>query len=306
MRPYCNFSRTVSLFLIACLLAGCGALRIGYANGDNLAYWWMDRYVDFNADQKPWVKARIRKLLAWHRTTQLHDYAQLLAQYRRRLAGEVTPAEVQADYAVLKQRARRMIDQALPDLADLALSLEPQQIAHIEKRFSSNNDTYRKDYLRGNLEDRQQYRFKKVMKQAEYWFGDFSRAQEARIRAASDARPLDNELRLAERVRRQQALIRVLKKIRAERPGRDAVIALLREQVADIFDGAGVPQDSRIFLDASDTGTAQLVALIWNIATPSQKAHAADRAEKLIDDCHTLADNHDASSAPLLLTRPDR
>jgi hypothetical protein len=198
-----------------------------------------------------------------------------------------------------------VIDQALPDLADLALSLEPQQIAHIEKKFASNNDTYRKDYLRGNLEDRQQYRFKKVMKQAEYWFGDFSRAQEARIRAASDARPLNNELRLAERVRRQQALIRGLKKIRAERLDRDAVIAMLREQVADVFDGTG-RQDNKMPSDAFDDGTAQLVALIWNIATPSQKAHAADRAEKLIEDCHTLAINNDAPAPPLLSIRPAR
>jgi hypothetical protein len=305
MRPYRNFSRAVSLFLITCLLAGCGALRIGYANGDNLAYWWMDRYVDFNADQKPWVKARIRKLLAWHRTTQLQDYAQLLAQYRRRLAGDVTQAEVQADYVTLKERMRRMIDQALPDLADLALSLEPQQIAHIEKKFASNNDTYRKDYLRGNLEERQQYRFKKVMKQAEYWFGDFSRAQEARIRAASDARPLDNALWLAERVRRQQALIQLLKKVQAERPGRDAVIAMLREQAADMFNHAGA-EDHKVFFEASDDSTAQLVALIWNIATPSQKAHAADRAEKLIEDCHTLAGNHEAAAPPLLPTLPVR
>jgi hypothetical protein len=288
MRPRRNFSRTVSLFLICCLLAGCGALRIGYANGDNLTYWWLDRYVDFNADQKPWVKSRIRQLLAWHRATQLLDYAQLLTEARRQLAGDVTPAQVQTGYEAVKQRTRRAIEHALPDLADLALSLQPQQIAHIEKKFEDNNDKYRKDYLSGNLEQRQEFRFKKAMKQAEYWFGDFSREQEARIRMMSDARPLNNELGLAQRVQRQQALIQVLKKIQAERPARDAAIGMLREQVAHLFDG-GPDQENKVFFAASGDATAQLVAAIWNLATPSQKAHAANQAEKLIEDCNTLA-----------------
>jgi hypothetical protein len=288
MRPRRNFSRAISLFLLCCLLAGCGALRIGYANGDNLTYWWLDRYIDFNADQQPWVKSRLKQLFAWHRATQLKDYAQLLTQARRQLAANITPADVQAEYDALKQLARRAIEHALPDLADLALSLQPQQIEHIAKKFADNNDKYRKDYLSGNLEHRQEFRFKKVMKQAEYWFGDFSREQEARIRAMSDARPLNNELWLAQRVRRQQALIRLLKKVQAERPGRDIVIGMLREQVADFF-GSAPDQESKAFFAASGDGAAQMVATIWNITTPSQKAHAANRAEKLIEDCNSLA-----------------
>jgi hypothetical protein len=126
------------------------------------------------------------------------------------------------------------------------------------------------------------------MKQAEYWFGDFSREQEARIRMMSDARPLNNELGLAQRVQRQRALIQVLKKIQAERPARDAAIGMLREQVAHLFDG-GLDQENKVFFAASGDATAQLVAAIWNLATPSQKAHAANQAEKLIEDCNTLA-----------------
>jgi hypothetical protein len=106
-------------------------------------------------------------------------------------------------------------------------------------------------------------------------------------------------------MRRQQALIRALKKIRAEKPDHDAVIAMLREQVADMFDSKG-DQDSKVSFDAFDDSSAQLVALIWNIATPAQKAHAADRVEKLIEDCHTLALNNDAPAPPLSPTRPDR
>src|SRR4051794_30648541 len=58
-RPYGAFFAKATLFLLALLVAGCSAVRLGYANGDTIVYWWLDGYVDFNADQKSWVKADI-------------------------------------------------------------------------------------------------------------------------------------------------------------------------------------------------------------------------------------------------------
>lgn len=276
------------LFLLACLLAGCSALRLGYANGDTFLYWWMNGYIDFTDEQKPWVKARIDNLFAWHRKTQLASYAQLLAREQQRLQTRVTPADVQTDYAELKKQAMLVLDKALPDLTDLAMSLQPQQIAHLEKKFASNNDSYRKDYLRGDVEDRQQFRFKKVMKQAEYWFGDFSAQQEAQIRAASNARPLDNDLWMAERLQRQQELIRILRKIQTEHPSREVVSGLLRGYIERSFEHF-LYAEHKAFFDASRDGTVQMVALIVNIATPAQKTFAIKRAQKWIEDCRSLA-----------------
>jgi hypothetical protein len=288
MRPRRDFLRIFSLFLCACVLAGCSALRLGYSNGESVVYWWLDGYVDFSADQKPWVKERIDRLFAWHRRTQLPDYAQLLSQFRRRLQQEATPAQMLADAGALRQRALATVQQALPDLADLALSLEPQQIAHLAQKFEANNAHYRKKHLRGDREDRQAHRFKQVMKHAEYWFGDFSAEQEARIRAASDARPLDNEMWLKERQRRQQALLDLLKKIQSERPSREAVIALLQAHLDSFAEWLGY-QENKAFFDASRDGNAQLAATIVNLATPEQKAHATRRLQKLIEDCHAMS-----------------
>lgn len=288
MRPYRVFTVRAALFLFALLLAGCSALRLGYANGDTFVYWWMNGYIDFTDDQKPWVKARIDNFFAWHRKNQLPAYAQLLAREQQRLQNKVTPADVQADYGELKKYAMLAMEKTLPDLTDLALSLQPQQIAHLEKKFASTNDSYRKDTLRGSVEDRQLFRYKKVMKQAEYWFGDFSAQQEQQIRAASDARPLDNELWMAERLQRQRELIGILKKIQVERPSKDVVSGLLRGYIERSFDHFLYDQH-KAFFDTSREGTLQMVALIVNIATPAQKTFALKRAQKWIEDCHSLA-----------------
>ena len=69
------FHRASRYLLLAGLLAlaGCSSLRLVYNHGDTVLYWWLDAYVDFNADQKVWVKKDIDNLFSWHRKTQLHD-----------------------------------------------------------------------------------------------------------------------------------------------------------------------------------------------------------------------------------------
>ena len=289
MRPYRAFTVRIALVLMAALLAGCSALRIGYANGDTFVYWWLDGYVDFTDEQKPWVKAHIDRLFDWHRKTQLRDYAQLLDQVRQRIQrGSTTAAEVRDDFAAIRKRASLVLEKSVPELTDLALAIQPEQIAHLEKKFASNNEQYRKEYLYGNIDERQRLRYKKVMKQAEYWFDSFSPEQEAQIRRASDARPLNYEVWMAERQRRQQEMIRVLRKVQAERPARDVVSKMVRDFIGQSFENFTY-EEHKAFFDGSTEGMAQLVATIVNITTPEQKAYAAKRLQKWIDDCQALA-----------------
>jgi hypothetical protein len=192
------------------------------------------------------------------------------------------------DYVATKKRIMLVVDKALPQLTNLAMDLQPEQIAHLEKKFASNNENYRKEYLRGSLEDRQLFRFKKVMKQAEYWYGDFNMEQEAQIRAASDARPLDNELWAAERKLRQQELLRILKKIQAEHPPREAVSAMLRQYIERSFDNFSYAENKEFF-DNTRSSASNMVAVIANVATPAQRTHAVKRLQAWIDDCKTLA-----------------
>ena len=289
MRPYRTFAIRIGIFLITgLLLLGCSAARFGYSNGETLSYWWLNGYVHFDADQNPWVRKHIATLFAWHRKTQLKSYVQLMSDAQHRVQRNVTEAEVLADHDRVKKHIFLLVDKALPQLADLALSLKPEQIANIEKKFASNNDDYRKDYLRGDIEKRQHFRYKKVLKQAEYWFGSFSPEQERKIRAASDARPLNNELVLADRLQRQAALIALLKKIQTEKPGREAVMAMLKDYAASVADSFANPEH-KMFFDASRIGWARMVVVIINNATPGQKDHFIKTLQQWIGDFNALS-----------------
>lgn len=283
-----NRFRQLCLIGLLTLLAGCSSLKLSYNHGETLLYWWLNAYVDLDADQKGWIKKDIDALFQWHRQTQLKEYAQVLAQAQRQLQGNVTQAELLADYADVRSRSQQLLLKAQPELADLARALRPEQIAHLEKKFASNNEDYRKKYLRGDTAKRQKFRFKKAMEQFELVFGGFGREQEELIRRASDARPLDNERWLEERQRRQRNIVNLVQKVQRDKLDKEATMALVNKLIKETFERTEQPEH-KAFFDAHNEATAQMVLTVIKTATPAQKTHAAKRLQGWIDDFNALA-----------------
>jgi len=276
------------LALMLVVAAGCSSLRLAYNNGDTVLYWWLNAYVDLDRDQKGWVREDIDQLFDWHRKTQLRDYVEILRKGQRQLQGNVTKEDLLADYSEVKSRTQTLLQKAAPQLADLARSLKPEQIVQMEKKFKSNNDDYRKKYLTGDQEKRQQLRYKKSMEQFELWFGSFSSEQEAAIRKASDARPLDNEIWLDERQRRQRNVLSLVQKVQHEKLSKEATVALINNLIKESFDRLD-HSERKAFFDTFEDSTANLVLTVIKVATPAQKAHAVKRMQGWIDDFNSLA-----------------
>jgi hypothetical protein len=288
--PTSPFSRPRMLLMIAlvALLAACSSIRFTYNHGDTLLYWWLNNYLDLDSDQSGFVKRDIDNLFQWHRKTQLKDYVQLLQNGQRQLAGNLTAADLHADYDEIRARTELLAFKALPELAELARTVKPDQIAQMEKKFAKNNDDYRKKFMRGDLEDQQKARFKKSMEQFDLWFGHFSSDQEAILRKASDARPLNNDIWLDERMRRQKRIVAVLRKIQQEKLSKDATIAQLHGLVRELFDRLEAPE-RKTFYDNYEEGTIQMILTAVKIATPAQKANAQKRMQGWIEDFTVLA-----------------
>lgn len=285
-----NGARSLSrLFLIALMtvLAACSSLRLAYNNGDTLLYWWLDGYVDLTSDQKGWVQKEIDKLFSWHRKTQLSDYVHILQTGQKQLAGNPTIADLQADYDDIKDRTQKLLLKAAPELAELARSLQPDQIENLEKKFASNIEDFRKKNMKGDREAQQKFRYKKSMEQFELWFGKFSSEQEAQIRKASDARPLDNEIWLNERKRRQNAILTLVRKVQQEKLSKEATIPLINALIKDSFNRLENSEHKQFF-EASEQGSLQLIMTVVKIATPEQKAHAQKRMQGWINDFRSL------------------
>ncbi|MYN01177.1 hypothetical protein GTP41_03595 [Pseudoduganella sp. DS3] len=272
----------------AILLAACSSLRLVYNNADTLLYWWLDAYVDFDSTQKAEVKQDIGDFFRWHRKTQLHDYVQLLQRGQRQLNGEITQAELLAEYVDIRDRTEALLLRSAPEIAEMALSLKPEQLESMEKKFSKNNADFRKKVMKGDRDDQNKVRYKKSMEQFELWFGDFSNDQEAIIRKASDARPLNNELWLDERMRRQQKVLALARRIMVEQPAKPVATQWVEEMIRSSFDHFSI-SERKAFFENYTQSTVELVHTVLRIATPEQKAHAQKRMASWIRDLNTLA-----------------
>lgn len=280
--------RTLFLLVLMVALAGCASLKFTYNNGDTLTYWWLNAYLDLDSEQSKFVKNDIDELFLWHRKTQLKDYVQLLSTVQRQLAGNMTRADLVGDYHDIRDRSERLALKAVPDLADLARTVRPEQIAQMEKKFNSNNETYRKKFIKGDTDKRMKARYQKTLEQLELWFGSFSNEQEAELHKASDARPLDNEMWLEERMLRQKKILATLRKIQQEKLSRDATVTQLNALIKDIFGRFDSPERKQ-FYDAFFDGTYNMILTAVKIATPTQKAHAQKRMQNWIGEFNALA-----------------
>jgi len=280
--------RTWFVLAALVLVTACSSLKLAYNNGDTLLYWWLDNYVDFDGEQRDEVKKDINDLFRWHRKTQLQDYVGFLQRAQKQLQGNPTPADLRTDYDDVRSRTQALLLKAAPDIADLALSLKPEQLEQMEKKFAKSNAKFRKENMNGSPADQNKFRYKKSMEQFELWFGSFSREQEDTIRKASDARPLDNQFWLDERMRRQRDVLALARRIMQEKPSREQATAQIQALIRENFSRMD-NSERKPFYEAYTKGTIELVHTVIRIATPEQKAHAQKRMQGWISDFTTLA-----------------
>ena len=138
------------------------------------------------------------------------------------------------------------------------------------------------------VEDQHKARYKKALEQLELWFGSFSRDQEAALRKASDARPLDNEVWLQERVLRQKKIIALLQRIQRDKLNKEQTMAAIHDLLRDLFDRMDAPE-RKAFFDAYVDNTSKFILTAIRLTTPDQKALAQKRMQGWINDFNALA-----------------
>lgn len=272
---------------MALLLSGCSALRIGYSQAADLAYWWADGYADFNGEQTRRLRDALAQWFAWHRRTQLPDYAQLLARAQAEVRNDVTPVRVCEWQAELIKRAYVGFEQAAPAIADWALSVTPQQIQHIERRYAKNNEEFRDDYLQPDPRKRFEESVKRTVDRAESLYGRLDEAQRSRVADAMKRSPFDPDLWLAERKLRQQDALQMLRGLTADGASREQAVAALRVYVGRLERS---PRETyRRYSERLADFNCAFAASLHNSTSPSQRRTAAGKLSGWEGDLRALA-----------------
>ena len=277
------------MLAMATLLSACSAVKIGYSQAPSLAYWYLDGYTDFTDAQSLQVKADLNRFHGWHRKTQLPDYADLLHRLQPLMLANITPAQACAVVLDVRRKLQVVSSQAEPAVAALAVSLQPEQLQHMQRKFSRGNADYRKDFIDATADAVRTRRYEQAVSRADMLYGPLDNQQLKRIGQLIDQSGFNAGVAYAERVRRQQDALQTL---RALTPGNPAAarpdVRALLERMLDSPDAA-----YRDYLEKITQEGCRAVAELHNSTTASQRKKALGVLKSYEQDFRALASQID-------------
>jgi hypothetical protein len=249
-------------------------MRLGYNQGPELAYWWLDRHVDFDAAQTPRVREALQQWFAWHRRDQLPEYSKLLVRAQTEVLSATTPQRVCAWWDEGRSRARVAFEHATPSVAELVLTLTPQQLVNIERRHAKVNAEYRDEHLQADPKRRLKASLKRAVDRAEKLYGSLSTAQEERLAQSLAHSPFDAEREYAQRRRRQQDAVQTVRLLIRDAAGREQARAALAAYAQRMQQSPD--EEERRHTEQVVQFNCGLIAALHNSTTAEQRRHAAD------------------------------
>lgn len=269
------------------LTGACSAVKIGYNNVPELAYWWLDGYADFNETQSARVRDELLRLHQWHRAMELPKAAELLHKTREMVPKDVSPEQVCSLFADLRSRLEAVHAQAEPGLVAVALNLLPAQLSHMEAKFGKTNAAWRSDWLEGTPEEKLAKRMKSAVERAEQVYGTLEETQLAIVRASIARSGFDPQLSYAERLRRQQDLLQTLRQITTSRESSTLATTTLRGYLDRSLNSPNASY--RAYSGKALLDNCRAIALLHNSTSVAQRERAAQRLAAYERDFRELA-----------------
>jgi len=274
----------------AVALAGCSAVKLGYGNGVNLAYWWLDGYLDFSDAQAAQARGELERLHAWHRQQELPRVIELLARAEQLAPNAVSPEQACAIVADARARLEAVAERADPAVVGLAVTLTPAQLRHLERKQRRNNDKFRRDWIAATPAEQKERRVDFLQERFEMIYGRLEAPQRAVLRRSVEQSVFEPQRMLAERQHRQQDLLQTLRQVIA--PG--LPVAEARTLLRGYLDRMQRPSDAaqRSWQNALLQENCRLFAALHDSTTPQQREQAVRRLRAYQRDLRELAGPH--------------
>lgn len=268
-------------------LAGCSAVRLGYDQGPFLAHWWLDSRLAFTPEQSARTKDALAQWFAWHRATQLDDYAGWLARTRGESGSGVTPQQVCRWSDELRRRLDPLVERVLPTAAEVVVTLSPEQLGRLERRLEEDDAKRRKDFLQPQQAQRWEASTERTIERFESFYGTLEPAQRALVAASVRTSPFDPARWWDGRQASQAEMMATLRRLAGDRRPREQVVAELRQAVQRRWLGA--PSDPSGYRERLALHQCELAAALHNTATPAQRRHLAEKLQGWESDLRALA-----------------
>ncbi len=279
--------RIIGALALVAVLGGCSAIKLGYNNLPELAWWWLDGYLDFNEPQRGPVREELARLHQWHRANELPRYAELLGRVEQMAAADVTSEQVCRLADEGRTRFLALASQSEPAIVAIAPTLTPDQLRHLAQRYARNTQDFRKDWMDVTPAERRERHFKQFLERMEDTYGRLDDAQRLLLRQRIEASRFDPAQVLSEMQRRHADTLQTLRELRATpMPQAEA-----RLKVKALVDRAQSPPDAsaRRYREQVTEDNCALFAAVHNAMTPAQRQNAARRLRAYQRDVSELA-----------------
>lgn len=286
-RVYTRSTAIIGGLVIAALLVGCSAVRLGYNNAPTLAYWWLDSYFDFDGEQSLRIRADLQAVQDWHRKEELPLLIQTLKELQGMAPKSVTPAQVCNTVSSLQTRVQVTLDRVAPTIGAIAPSLQAAQIEQVSREFEKRNKKWREDWLEGSGAERAERRVKQIVDRAETLYGTLEPAQIAAIKSHVQTSSFEGPRNYREMQRRHEDALQVLTALRTSKPTPAQATAAIRgllERTLKAPDPA-----YRQYIDRLTQESCTATAAVHNISTSSQRTHLLHALQDYEADARALA-----------------
>ena len=286
--------RVAALLALSLCVAACSALKLGYENLPRLATWQADRYLALDDEQESLVARRVGELQGWHRQNLLPVYAGFLGRIEEQVLATVTAEQVADWRRELVDGWEPLARKLAPAVAELAVTLRPEQLAHLRGAIARANEKAAQKHHPADPALRPTVRYRSLVERTESFFGEASDVQKAAIHETLPASVDQAERWWRARLARQQAVVALLEALALEKPpaaeAERRARAVLLELFDDVRDRAG--EDARDRAEAkrpSPNPGDVLTARLLTLATPQQRRHLVSSLRDYRDDFRLLA-----------------
>lgn len=279
----CAFVRALLLVQCLAMLGGCTMLRLGYGQLDTFAAWTANDYFDLDSHQQQEFRTRFDHLHDWHRYEQLPEYAVFLNTAKSKVQKGLVREDVVWFSQGIRDRYRTLATRASDDAAAILATITPEQLNALQKRWEKDNQKFISEHkLESGTEEQRRARARRMLKQVETWVGDLSPEQEEKIAAMTGKLPGTEQLRHADRVRRQRELLKLM-----EQRASPQFPARLQHWLANWEEGRPREQDK--LMQEGLARRYDLYLAVERMLTPQQHATLMRRLQSYADDFTRLS-----------------
>ena len=242
------------ILIMPLVLSGCSMVQTVYNKSPELAYWWIDGFVDVSADQRPLLMEDLQAYQQWHRATQLPRYA--------------------------------LFESADAGTSRLVSSLSADQVEHLRNKLDRHHRDWRRDWVEPGPAEVLDKRVQRTRERAEDFYGRLDVSQQRLLRQQAERSPYDVTLGEAVRLRRQEDIVTTLRGLVQQRPApeewRRQVRALLQRSVI-----SPVPAH-QTYVERLHDYNCRSIAQLHNSTSAEQRQAAIKRLQKYERDARAL------------------